>query len=179
MENQEPIKRKNIHHFDLNLLRCLNNTVLVPDMIRVIFEMCADIRKQYRINEQRKPFCGISKSAMKRREAKFRICRNCGQSFYFHKNECVTVQSSDQIEQMLLVQKGPIRLYAERLYRQKSHCENLVLGRIMCIKAIKIKQLSNLTLEDLGLENHENARLPYFSGPVFYNLHNEPICTVM
>jgi len=139
-----------MHSFDVNLLCCLHfaKPRLPPELREKIFLLSIELRKKWRQEEQMPPFCGISKSAMKRRARRYERCMGCGN--WSHEGRCRKSQTESQYEYTLLMKVGAIRLQAERSIRIGSYVHHRIEEELIHI--LDKTGLDDLTLkESLGL----------------------------
>ncbi|KAK1415760.1 hypothetical protein QVD17_31546 [Tagetes erecta] len=139
-----------MHFFDFNLLYCLQfaKPRLPPELRERIFLLSNEVRKKWRQEEQKPPFCGTSKSAMKRRAKRYDKCTSCGN--WSHEGRCRKGQTESQYEYTLLMRVGAIRLKAERSVRVGSNVHYKIEEDLIHI--LDKTGLDDLTLkESLGL----------------------------
>ena len=144
------LKELEMHSFDLNLLCCLQfaKPRLPAELREKIFHLSNEVRKKWRQKEQMPPFCGTSKSAMKRRAKRYEKCIGCGN--WSHTGRCRRSQTESQHEYTLLMRVGAIRLDAERSIRVGSNVHYRIKEDLIHI--LDKTGLDDLTLkESLGL----------------------------
>ena len=143
-------KELEMHSFDFNFLCCIHFTKprLPPELRERIFLFSNEVRKKWRQNEQRPPFCGISKNAMKRRAKRYERCLGCGN--WSHEGRCRKSQTQSQHEYTELMRVGAIRLKAERSIRVGSYIHSRIEEELIHI--LDKTGLDDLTLnESLGI----------------------------
>ncbi|KAI3725738.1 hypothetical protein L1987_65530 [Smallanthus sonchifolius] len=115
------LKELDMHSFDFNLLSCLHfaKPELPTGLRDKIFQATSNVRKWWRKQEQLPPFCGLSKSAAKRRAKRYGRCRKCGN--WSHDGKCNKNKNDSQNEYTHLIEVGAVRLRAERTIRKGSN----------------------------------------------------------
>ena len=135
-----------MHLFDFNFLCCLQfaKPGLPPELRERIFLLSNEVRKKWRQEEQRPPFCGISKSAMKRRAKRYERCIGCGN--WSHDGRCRKGQTQSQYEYAELIRMGAIRYKTERSIRIGSHAHHRIEEELTHI--LNKTGINNLTLKE-------------------------------
>ncbi|KAI3776016.1 hypothetical protein L1987_45776 [Smallanthus sonchifolius] len=134
-----------MHSFDFNLLSCIHfaKPKLPPELREKFFKATSDVRKQWRKQEQLPPFCGLSKSAAKRRAKRYDKCVKCGD--WSHDGKCSMNQTYSQYEYTHLIKVGAVKLQAERTIRKGSNVYYAVREELRRIRDLG---LGNLTINE-------------------------------
>ncbi|KAI3784145.1 hypothetical protein L1987_43239 [Smallanthus sonchifolius] len=151
-----------MHSFDFNLFFCLHfaKPELPSNLREKIFKATSDVRKRWRKQEQLPPFCGLSKSAAKRRAKRYDKCVKCGNRS--HDGKCSKNQTHSQHEYTHMIKVGDIRLQAKSSIRRGS---NVYYAVIRCSKIKKAK--TSLKHEEIKLlEDQTRALTPKKSNQV-------------
>ena len=132
-EKKEVTKTK-MHPFDFYLLSCIHfaKPELPPELREKVFNGMFKIRKELHKMEQGTPYCGLSKSAAKRRAKRYDKCIKCGN--WTHEGKCSKNQTYSQSEYTHLIQVGAIRLQAERSIRKESNVYYAVKKELAMIR---------------------------------------------
>ena len=133
-----------MHTFDKLLYEVLEPH-LCDDMIGVILEKCSKYRKEVRRAEQKKPFCGTSKKAIRRRERRYNACHKCGKNLYDHRT-CDMEGNIDNFGMTYLIRNGPVAVENDQtLNSMWGMPPFLVIARQenYRIRALGIKSLKN------------------------------------
>ncbi|KAI3784471.1 hypothetical protein L1987_43570 [Smallanthus sonchifolius] len=117
---------------------------LPPEIREHLFVLMFESRKSWRKLEQNPPFCGVSKSAMKRRAKRYERCLKCGN--WSHDGKCSKNQTTSQHEYTELIRLGAIRLQTERTLRKDSYVYLKVKEEVRFLKMRF--GLDNLTLNE-------------------------------
>ncbi|KAI3777034.1 hypothetical protein L1987_46827 [Smallanthus sonchifolius] len=130
-----------MHSFDFNLLSCLH--FAKPELREKVFKATNDVRKRWRKQQQPPPFCGLSKSATKRRAKRYDKCVKCGN--WSHDGKCSKNQTQSQHEYTHMIKVGAVRLHAERSVRKGSNVYYAVMKELRMIRDLG---LGNLTMKE-------------------------------
>ena len=120
-KEKKEVKKTMMHPFDFYLLSCIHfaKPELPPEIREKVFQGTLKLRKELHKMEQGTPYCGLSKSAAKRRAKRYEKCIKCGN--WSHEGKCSKNQTYSQHEYTHLIQVGAIRLQAERSVRKGSN----------------------------------------------------------